>query len=158
MYLDGVAVRRPTRGVDDLVSQALGDGLDVAEGRLARARGHEVDGLVDAAERRHVDGLPPHNARAAHARRVLPRTAVDDGVYEDLHGVLVREDVDELERVLDDAHRHDLLAVVAPEAHHAASQALHNGAAGLPEALALVSAGGVCDVRGVLVLDCNEVL
>ena len=32
-------------GVDDLVGERLGDGLDVAEGRLARARRDQVDGL-----------------------------------------------------------------------------------------------------------------
>jgi hypothetical protein len=31
--------------VDQLISQALGNGLDVPEGRLARARGDQPDGL-----------------------------------------------------------------------------------------------------------------
>jgi hypothetical protein len=42
---------------------------------------------------------------------------VDDSVHEDLDGVLVGEEVDDLEGVLDDAHRHQLLAVVAA-VHH----------------------------------------
>ena len=42
---------------------------------------------------------------------------VDDGVHEDLDGVLVGEEVDDLKGVLDDAHRHQLLAVVAA-VHH----------------------------------------
>jgi hypothetical protein len=34
-----------------------------------------------------------------------------------LHGVLVGEEVDDFEGVLDDAQRHQLLAVVAAKAH-----------------------------------------
>ena len=44
-------------------------------------------------------------------------TPVDDRIDEDLDGVLVGEQVDDLKRMLDDAHRHQLLAVVAP-VHH----------------------------------------
>lgn len=50
LLLDGVAVAAALGGVDQLLGQALGDGLDVAEGGLAGADGEEGNGLVDAAE------------------------------------------------------------------------------------------------------------
>lgn len=45
-----------------------------------------------------------------------------------LYGVLVREEVDDLEGVLDDASRHQLLTAVASLAHQRAAEALHDGA------------------------------
>ena len=44
--------------------------------------------LVDPAERRHVHRLPPHNAGTADTGGVLTGSAVDDGVDQDLQGVL----------------------------------------------------------------------
>lgn len=61
--------------------------------------------------------------RAREGAQILMRGAkgggvpVDDGVHKDLDGVLVGEEVDDLKGVLDDAHRHQLLAVVAA-VHH----------------------------------------
>ena len=46
-------------GVDELISQALSDGLDVPEGGLAGACGDEVDGLVDSAQGGDIHCLPP---------------------------------------------------------------------------------------------------
>lgn len=57
-------------------------GVPTAQG--FHKRGH----LVDAAQRGHIHGLPPHRAGAADARRVLAGAAVDDGVHQDLQGVL----------------------------------------------------------------------
>ena len=48
--------------VDELVGQALGDGLDVAEGGLPGARGQQVDGLVHPPQRRDVHSLPPDHS------------------------------------------------------------------------------------------------
>ena len=81
-----------------------------------------------------------------------------DCIDENLHGVAVRENMDELKRVPNDAHGHELLAVVATTPHHAAYQALHNGAGGLSKALALVSPGSVGNVGGELVLHGDKVL
>merc|ERR1719163_1436919 len=72
LLLDGIGVGRTLGGVHDLVSKALGNRLDVAEGRLARARRDQVDGLVDAAQRRDVARLAAHGTAATHAGRVLP--------------------------------------------------------------------------------------
>ena len=157
LLLDGVRVGRALGRVDQLVGQALGDRLDVAEGRLARARRQQVDGLVDAPERRDVDGLPAHDAGRADPRRVLARAAVDDRVDEHLDRVGVGQQVDDLEGVLDDARGHQLLAVVAAVLHQRADEALSDRALRLAEAPLLVAAGGVRDEDG-LGLDGDVVL
>ena len=45
LLLDGVRVGGSLGGVDQLVGQALGDGLDVAEGSLASSGGQQPDSL-----------------------------------------------------------------------------------------------------------------
>ena len=94
LFLDRVAVAAPLGGVDELLGQALGDALDVAEGGLAGADGEQGNGLIDATQGADVDGLAAHGAGAADPGRVLARAAVDDGVDGDLDRVLVRHDVD----------------------------------------------------------------
>jgi hypothetical protein len=49
-------------------------------------------------------------------------------MYVYLNGVLVGEKMDELKGVLDDAHSHQLLAVVAAVAHEEAHKSLNDGA------------------------------
>lgn len=128
LLLYGIAVRRPASCVDDLIREALGDGLHVSESGLTSTHGHEVEGVVHSSEGRDVDGLSLHCTCATHTSRVLSRSAVDDCIYEELHGVLVGEDVDQLEGVSNDAAGHQLLAVVAAEAHHRAGKTLNDGA------------------------------
>lgn len=49
--LEGCArVGRALGGVDKLISEALRDGLDVAEGRLPRPCCQQIDGLIYPAE------------------------------------------------------------------------------------------------------------
>ena len=88
LLLDGVAVGGSLGGVDELVSQTLGDRLDVTEGGLAGARAQQPDGLVDAAQRGHVDGLATDGAGAADTGRVLTRARLDDGSDQNLQRVL----------------------------------------------------------------------
>lgn len=45
LLLDSVGVRRSASGVDDLIGEAFGDGLDVAERRFARSGGDQVQSL-----------------------------------------------------------------------------------------------------------------
>jgi hypothetical protein len=52
-----------------------------------------------------------------------------------------------------DAHSHELLAVVAAVHHEGVCQALDDGALGLAEALDGISTGGVWDVDGLADLD-----
>ena len=45
LLLDGVTVAASLGGVDQLISQALGDGLDVSEGSLASSGAEKPDSL-----------------------------------------------------------------------------------------------------------------
>ena len=60
--------------------------------------------------------------------------------------------------MLDDAHGHELLAVVAAVHHERVHEALSDGALRLAEALLRVAARGVGNVHGVLGLDADVVL
>lgn len=82
LLLDGVRVRRSLGSVDDLVGEALGDRLDVAEGRLADTDGDERDSLVNATEGGDIDGLATDGSLGSNASGVLTGSGVDDGVHE----------------------------------------------------------------------------
>jgi len=75
-----------------------------------------------------------------------------------LQRVLPGEQMDDLERVLDDAAGHQLLAVVATLHHQGAGQSLHNGALGLAETLGGITSGGVGKVAGELLLHRDVIL
>lgn len=93
LLLDGVRVAGTLRGVDQLLSKALSNRLDVAEGGLAGTGGQECDGLVDTAQRGHIDGLSADGTGRADSGGVLTGSTVDDGVDSDLDGVLVGHQV-----------------------------------------------------------------
>jgi len=147
--LDGVRVGGSLGGVDELVGEALGDRLDVAESRLSGTGGKESDGSVDTSERRNIDGLSSDGTGGANSGRVFTGTSVDDGVNKDLDGVGVGEEVDDLESVGDNADGHELLAVVAAVHHERVDKALNNGGLSLLESLVLVSASSVGSVDGI---------
>jgi hypothetical protein len=94
LLLDRVAVAASLGSVDQLFGQALGDGLDVAEGGLTGTDGEESNGLVDTAERGDIDGLTTDGTGGTDTGAVFAGTAVDDGIDGDLNGVLVGHDVD----------------------------------------------------------------
>ena len=85
--------------VDELVGEALSDGLDVPEGGLTGSGAQQPDGLVDATQGRHVDGLTTDGTGTTDTGRVFTGSAVDDGVDHDLQGVLWREEMSTLLRV-----------------------------------------------------------
>lgn len=66
--------------------------------------------------------------------------------------------MDDLECVLDDAHGHQLLAVVAAVHHHGVGQTLHDGALSLPETLGGITASRVWKILGVLLFHSNVIL
>ena len=66
--------------------------------------------------------------------------------------------MDDLEGVLDDAHRHQLLAVVAAVHHQGVGQSLHDRALRLAEPLGGVAAGAVRHVARVALLHRDVVL
>lgn len=71
---------------------------------------------------------------------------------------LSSQQVDDLEGVLDDAHGHQLLAVVAAVHHHGVGQTLHDGALGLTETLGSITSSRVWQVLGVLLFHSNVIL
>ena len=89
LLLNGVGVGRALGGVDKLVGQALSNGLHVTEGSLARTGGQEPDGLVDTTEGSDIDGLTTDGTGASDTGGVFTETGVDDGLNEDLDGVLM---------------------------------------------------------------------
>ena len=78
--LEGIRVWRFFGSVDQLVSQALSNGLDVTEGRLAGASTQKPDGLVDTSQWRHVDSLTSDGTGTTDSGRVFSWAAVLDGV------------------------------------------------------------------------------
>lgn len=84
LLLDSIAVAASLGSINQLLSQALGDGLDVPEGRLAGTDGEEGDGLVDATEGGYVDGLSADGTGGTDSGGVFAGAAVDDGVDGDL--------------------------------------------------------------------------
>lgn len=62
------------------------------------------------------------------------------------------------ETVLDNADRHELLAVVASVHHERIDQSLDHGALGLAESLGGITPGAVGNVLGVLLLHGNVIL
>jgi len=153
LLLDGVTVGGALRGVDELIGETLGDGLDVSEGSLAGASDEEPDSLVHAAERRNVDGLTTDSSRATDTSGILPRPAVDNGIGDDLQRILSGEEMDDLESVLDDANRHQFFAVVSSVHHQRIRQSLHDGALSLSEPLGGISSGRVREIFSKLFLD-----
>lgn len=71
---------------------------------------------------------------------------------------LSSEEVDDLERVLDNTDSHELLAVVATVHHEGVGQALHNGALGLAETLGSIASSWVGEVLGIVLLHSNIIL
>jgi len=94
LLLDGIRVAASLGSVDQLFSQALSNALDVAERGLAGTNGEESNSLVDAAQRRHIDGLATDGTGRTNTGAVFTGTAVDDGINSNLDGVLVGHDVD----------------------------------------------------------------
>jgi hypothetical protein len=62
---------------------------------------------------------------------------------QDLDGVLLGNEVDDLESVLNNSDSHDLLSVVSTVHHECVDESLDNGHSALGELLLGVSAGGV---------------
>lgn len=119
-----------------LQGSAVAKDLSVYQGiSKTRTSGDEVDGLVDTAEGRDIDGLAADNTSSSDASGILTRARVLDGLDEDLEGVLVSHEGDEVESMADDAEGEDLLSGVAAVHHESVDEALDDGAGGLAETL-----------------------
>jgi hypothetical protein len=133
-------------GVDELFSQALSDGLDVTESGFTGTNRQESDGLVDTSQWGHIDGLTTDSSGGTDSGGIFARTAVENGINGDLDGVLVGDEVDDLERVLNNSHGLQLLSVVASVHHKGVGESLDDWALGLAEALDGISSGGMWEV------------
>jgi hypothetical protein len=117
LLLNGIGVTGPPGRIDEFLGQAFRHGLQVAKGGFAGARREQIEGVVHAAKGRHIDGLSSDHSRATDARRVFPGTGVDNGIHDDLNGILVREQMDDFQGVLNDADGHELFTGVAAFFH-----------------------------------------
>eukprot|EP00954_Amorphochlora_amoebiformis_P030026 1394014-Amorphochlora_amoeboformis.AAC.1 len=113
LFLDGKAVDLVLRGIHDLIGEALGDGLERAEGGGTGAHGHVMDGNVGAAKGGYIHGLTTRDTSGTNSGGVFAGSGVHNGVDVDYDGVFLGHDVYEVEAVLDDTDGHDLLAGVA---------------------------------------------
>jgi len=151
LLLDGVRVGGTLSSVDEFVGEALRHGLEVAEGGFAGTLAHQVDGFIDTAEGRDVDGLAADNTTSTNTGGVFARATLGDGINDDLEGVgvVLSGEVSDFEGVADDADGEELLALRAHFEHEAVDEAFNDGALDLAEALLLEAAGGVGNVDGV---------
>ena len=78
--LEGIRVWRFFGSVDQLVSQALSNGLDVTEGRLTSTSTQEPDGLIDTSQWRNVDSLTSDGTSTTDTSRIFSWAAVLDGI------------------------------------------------------------------------------
>merc|ERR1719427_931783 len=124
----------------------------------SRAPVQSSQSLVDSPQRRHIDSLPPDSSSTSNTGGVLTRSGVDDGIDDNLKGVLTSQKMDDLEGVFDNSDCHELLAVVPAVHHEGVHQTLHDGALGLAETLGSVSSSRVGKILGILLLDCNVIL
>ncbi len=90
--------------------------------------------------------------------RVLSGTTVLDGVNQDLNRVLVGQQVNDLERLLNDTDSELLFTVVSTLHHHGVNKSLNDGAGGLSETLLLITAGSVWEVHGSGILEGDVIL
>lgn len=71
-------------GIDQLISKAFSDALDVPEGRLAGSSTQQPNSLVDATQWGHVNSLTSDGTGTSDTGGVLTGSAVDDGVDQHL--------------------------------------------------------------------------
>jgi len=146
LLLDGERVGRFLGAVHDLISEALGAGLDVSEGAVSGTLGDQGDGLVDSSEWRDIDGLSSDDTSRTDSGGVFSGATVLNGINDDLDWVLVGQEMDNLQSLLNDADSQLLLTVVSTLHHHRVDESLNNWAGGLSETLLLITTGSVWKV------------
>ena len=89
LLLDGIRVGTALGGVDDFVSQALGDALQVSERGGTCTGNHQVQGLVHATVRGYIDGLATDNPSRSDTGTVFTGARVGNSLDDDLNWILV---------------------------------------------------------------------
>ena len=74
--------------IDKLISQTLGNRLDVSEGGVPGSGTQQPDGLVHTSQRGHVHSLSSHGTGTTDPGGVLTRSTVDNGVHQHLERIL----------------------------------------------------------------------
>ena len=74
--------------IDELVGEGLRDGLGCPKGRLTRTLADQVNGLVDSAKGRNIDGLSADDTTRSDTGGVFTGAALADRSDDDLKGVL----------------------------------------------------------------------
>lgn len=143
LLLDSVRSRRTLGSVDQLLSQTLSNGLDVSERSLSGTGGQQRDSSVDSSQWRDINSLSSNSTGRTDSGGVFSGTRVDNGIDNDLQWVLLGQNVDDLQRVLDDSDSLQLLTVVSAGHHQGVGQSLDDWALSLSESLGGVSTSGV---------------
>mmetsp|Transcript_26974 Transcript_26974/g.41362 ORF Transcript_26974/g.41362 Transcript_26974/m.41362 type:complete len:251 (+) Transcript_26974:455-1207(+) len=157
LFLDCIRVGTSSCSINQFFRQTFSSRLEVTKGRFSRTGRQEIERIIDAAKGTHVHGLATHHTGASHARGIFARSGIDNGVHHHLNGVLVRQEMNDFERVLHDAAGHHFLSRVAALAHQATGQSFHNGAGGLAKSFHLVATGSVWQKDGVISLASNVI-
>mmetsp|Transcript_20047 Transcript_20047/g.30346 ORF Transcript_20047/g.30346 Transcript_20047/m.30346 type:complete len:254 (+) Transcript_20047:232-993(+) len=158
LLLDSIRVRRSTCSVDQLLSQALSHGLQVSETSLSCSSGNQVESVVYSPERRHINSLSPYYSSSSNTSGIFPGTRINNGIHNNLDGVLVGKNVNDFKGVLNNTCSHNLLSGVSSLLHEAACKTLNNGARCLTETLHLVTSSSVWKISGMISLAGNVIL
>mmetsp|Transcript_147321 Transcript_147321/g.257419 ORF Transcript_147321/g.257419 Transcript_147321/m.257419 type:complete len:217 (+) Transcript_147321:262-912(+) len=146
LLFDSVRVGRSLRSVHDLVSKTFRERLDGPESSLARTSCDQIDGLVHTTKRADINGLPTHNTGGTNTGGILTGTSLGDGINQHLDGVLVSNQLNDLEGGLHMTDSHDLLTIVASMVHQSVGETLGDRALGLTETFLGPSLSGVRQV------------
>ena len=76
-----IPVGRTLRCVDQLVRQALSNGLDVPESRLTGTGGKQVDGLVHPPQGGDINSLPPDDSSRSNTGGVFTGSTAQSEDY-----------------------------------------------------------------------------
>jgi hypothetical protein len=144
--------------IDQLISQALSNSLDVAECSLSCTSAQQPDGLVDTAEGRHINSLSPNSTSTTNTSGVFTGARVDDGINQNLEWVVSGQQMDDLESVLQDPNSHQLLSVVTSVHHEGVCDTLNNGALSLTETLSSITSSTVGQEFGILLFNSQVIL
>ena len=158
LLLDSVRVGGTPSGIDQFFSKTFSHRLQVTERGLTCTSSKQVQCVVDATEWGHINGLTTDDTGTTHACGIFTWSRVDDSIDDDLDRVLVGQQMDDLQRVLDDTDSHELLARVPSLLHQTARQTFNDGARSLAESLLLVPSGCVWEVNSMVTLAGDVVL
>lgn len=158
LLLDCIRVGRSFSSIDDFISKAFGDGFDVTKRGFSCSNGNQVNCLVYTTKRRNINGLTTYSATSTNSARVFTRPSIDDGIYENLDGVLFSQEVDDLECVFYNAHGQHFLSTISSVIHQTVSQAFNSRACCLTKPLHLISSSSVWQESRIGCLDSNVIL